>query len=86
MSNECFVLHLYAPMLVILTHYYFHQVLGTDELYEYLDKYDLELDGQFEGVLGEHTRKPWVKFVTQDNQHLISEEALDFVDRLLRYD
>lgn len=62
------------------------KVLGTDELYEYLDKYDLELDSQFEGILGKHIRKPWIRFVTADNQHLISDEALDFVDKLLRYD
>ena len=26
------------------------KVLGTDELYEYLDKYDLELDQHFDGI------------------------------------
>ena len=60
------------------------KVLGTDELYDYLDKYDLLLDSQFEGILGKHARKPWVRFITADNQHLISDEALDFVDKLLR--
>lgn len=60
------------------------KVLGTDELYEYLEKYDLLLDSQFEGILGKHVRKPWVRFITSDNQHLISDEALDFVDKLLR--
>lgn len=62
------------------------KVLGTDELFEYLDKYDIELDPHFDGILGTHTRKPWSKFVTKENRHLVSEEALDFLDRCLRYD
>jgi len=62
------------------------KVLGTDELYEYLDKYDLELDSQFDGTLGRHTKKPWSRFVNQENQHLVSEEAMSFLSGLLRYD
>jgi casein kinase II subunit alpha len=34
-----------------------YQVLGTDELFAYLDKYDLELDPQFDGILGRHSKK-----------------------------
>ena len=33
-----------------------------------------------------HSRKRWERFVHGDNQHLISAEALDFLDKLLRYD
>uniref|UniRef100_A0A7S2RD37 non-specific serine/threonine protein kinase n=1 Tax=Mucochytrium quahogii TaxID=96639 RepID=A0A7S2RD37_9STRA len=62
------------------------KVLGTDELLSYLEKYDLEIDPHFDGVLGKHSKKPWTKFVHQDNQHLISTEALDFLSKLLRYD
>mmetsp|Transcript_15420 Transcript_15420/g.38865 ORF Transcript_15420/g.38865 Transcript_15420/m.38865 type:complete len:339 (-) Transcript_15420:231-1247(-) len=62
------------------------KVLGTDELLAYLDKYNLELDGNFDGILGRHAKKPWSKFVTSENQHLVSPEALDFLGKLLRYD
>jgi casein kinase II subunit alpha len=62
------------------------KVLGTDELFAYLDVYDLELDPHFDGILGRHTRKPWHKFVTSENQHLVSPEAIDFLDKLLRFD
>ena len=62
------------------------KVLGTDELLAYLDKYDLELDPHFDGILGRHSRKPWSKFVNSENQHLVSNEALDFLGKLLRYD
>ena len=60
------------------------QVLGTDELFDYLDRYDLELDPHFDGILGRHSRKPWTRFIAPENQHLVSEEAMDFLDRLLR--
>ncbi|KAG2441926.1 hypothetical protein HXX76_003532 [Chlamydomonas incerta] len=62
------------------------RVLGTDDLYAYLEKYGLELDPQQESLLGTHSRKPWTKFINSDNQHLATPEALDFIDKLLRYD
>ncbi|KAK9811016.1 hypothetical protein WJX73_006703 [Symbiochloris irregularis] len=62
------------------------RVLGTDELYAYLAKYGIELDPQLEALVGRHSRKAWTKFVTADNQHLVSPEALDLLDQLLRYD
>lgn len=60
--------------------------LGTEELFHYLDTYDLELDPHFDGILGRHAKKPWQKFITPENQHLVSDEAIDFVSKLLRYD
>ena len=62
------------------------KVLGTDELFEYLDKYDLELDPRFDDILGRHSKKPWGRFVTTENQHLVTDESLDFVGKLLKYD
>ncbi|KAL4855478.1 Casein kinase II subunit alpha-1 [Chlorella vulgaris] len=62
------------------------KVLGTDSFYAYLNKYGLELDPQLEALVGRHSRKPWTKFVNSDNQHLVSAEAIDFIDKLLRYD
>jgi len=62
------------------------KVLGTDELNSYLNKYRLELDPHLEALVGRHSRKPWSKFVNADNQHLVAPEAVDFLDKLLRYD
>ena len=62
------------------------RVLGTDDLFAYIEKYDLELDPHFDGVLGSHKKKPWEAFVRSDNAHLCSEEALDFISKLLQYD
>lgn len=62
------------------------KVLGTEELYEYIDKYQIELDPRFNDILGRHSRKRWERFVHSENQHLVSPEALDFLDKLHRYD
>ncbi|KAG2425790.1 hypothetical protein HXX76_013415 [Chlamydomonas incerta] len=62
------------------------RVLGTDDLYSYLQKYGIVLDPQLEALVGTHSKKAWQRFVTPDNQHLVSPEAIDFVDKLLRYD
>merc|ERR1712071_319601 len=50
------------------------------------DKYNIELDPRFNDILGRHSRKRWERFVHTENSHLVSPEALDFLDRLLRYD
>ncbi|CAL8087492.1 unnamed protein product [Calicophoron daubneyi] len=62
------------------------KVLGTDELFAYLAKYEIKLDPRFNDILGRHTRKRWERFILPDNQHLVNPEALDLLDRLLRYD
>lgn len=62
------------------------RVLGTDGLFAYLDKYNLELDPHFDEVLGRHSKKSWSKFVTIENQHLVNPEALDLIEKMLVYD
>ncbi|CAN4079754.1 unnamed protein product [Withania somnifera] len=62
------------------------KVLGMDELNAYLHKYQLELDPQLEAMVGRHSRKLWSKFINADNQHLVSPVAIDYLDKLLRYD
>ncbi|KAH9608435.1 hypothetical protein KSS87_008708 [Heliosperma pusillum] len=62
------------------------QVLGTDELNAYLNKYRIELDPHLSALVGRHSRKPWTRYMSADNQHLAVPEAIDFLDRLLKYD
>jgi casein kinase II subunit alpha len=62
------------------------KVLGTDELFDYLDKYEIELDAQYDDILGRFQKKPWHSFVNTDNQRFVTNEAIDFLDKLLRYD
>lgn len=62
------------------------KVLGTEELFEYLDKYEIELDPQYDEILSRFPRKTWHSFVNAENQRFVSDEAIDFLDKLLRYD
>ncbi|MBA0608369.1 hypothetical protein Godav_020600 [Gossypium davidsonii] len=62
------------------------KVLGTDELNAYLNKYGIELDPHLLFLVGRHSHKPWTKFINAENQHLALPEAIDFLDKLLRYD
>mmetsp|Transcript_81110 Transcript_81110/g.94548 ORF Transcript_81110/g.94548 Transcript_81110/m.94548 type:complete len:350 (-) Transcript_81110:167-1216(-) len=62
------------------------KVLGTDDLYRYLQTYQITLPPTLAQQVGRHSRKPWTVFITRENQHLCPPEALDFLDKLLRYD
>ncbi|KAL9264882.1 Casein kinase II subunit alpha-4, chloroplastic-like protein [Drosera capensis] len=62
------------------------KVLGTDELFAYLNKYRIELDPHLAALVGRHSRKPWTKFMNSDNLHLAVTDAVDFLDKLLKYD
>lgn len=62
------------------------RVLGSNGLDEYLERYSVDLDPHFDSVLGRYPRKPWTDFVTSANQHLVSDEVIDLVDLMLRYD
>ena len=59
-------------------------MLGTDDLFDYLEKYDLDLDANVESMMSSHSKKPWGRFITPDNAHLVSEDAMKFLDRLLK--
>lgn len=62
------------------------RVLGTDRLKAYLAKYKINLNARLDALVGRYPRQPWSKFITSANQHLVTPEAVDFLDRLLRYD
>ncbi|GJS90884.1 casein kinase II subunit alpha-like protein [Tanacetum coccineum] len=62
------------------------KVLGIDKLKTYLQRYLLELDPHLVALVGRHSRKLWTKFINFNNQHLAVPKAVDFLDKLLRYD
>merc|ERR1712088_837180 len=62
------------------------RVLGTEQLDEYIKRYNIELDAKFSDILGRHSRKRWERFLTTHNEHLVQNDALNFLDQLLRYD
>ncbi|EMG49184.1 cka Casein kinase II subunit alpha [Candida maltosa Xu316] len=61
------------------------RVLGSNNLNKYLEKYHLKLGDEYEDI-GYYNRRPWERFVSDHNKNLVSEEFLDFIDKLLRYD
>jgi len=62
------------------------KVLGTEDLFDYIDKYDIDLDTQYDDILGRFPKKSWHSFVNAENQRFVSNDAIDFLDKLLRYD
>ncbi|XP_055986209.1 casein kinase II subunit alpha-like [Sorex fumeus] len=61
-------------------------VLGTDEFYEYIEKYKITLQSRTKELLTTQPRQEWECFVHSENQHLVSPEAFDILDKLLKYD
>lgn len=64
------------------------KILGTEELFQYLEKYGLTLSHHYDGLLSpkRYPKKPFKSFVTKENQHLANPEALDFLSKILVYD
>ncbi|KAM5344287.1 hypothetical protein ACJ41O_012824 [Fusarium nematophilum] len=59
------------------------RVLGTDKLYSYVSKYNIDLDNEDVEALGNLPSRPLTTFVNSDNQRLVTDEALDLLQQLL---
>jgi casein kinase II subunit alpha len=62
------------------------QLLGTQGLEEYISKYGIRLDSEFEGILPKHEKVPWETLVTPRNKHLANPAAIALLDKMLCYD
>jgi len=62
------------------------QLLGTQGLEEYISKYGIRLDSEFEGILPKHDKVPWESLVTPRNKHLANPAAISLLDKMLCYD
>ncbi|GEQ72369.1 hypothetical protein JCM33374_g6056 [Metschnikowia sp. JCM 33374] len=62
------------------------KVLGTKDLMAYVNKYRIKLSSEYDSILGKYPRKPWSAFIHKDNKHLVSDEVVDLIDKLLTYD
>jgi len=60
------------------------RVLGTENLDAWMDKYGLYIS--WRSMLGRHLQRPWNVFVTHENAHLCTHDAISLLDNLLRYD
>lgn len=62
------------------------KVLGTAELYTYLNKYNIHLDESFRQMIGQHSRKAWQRFVNTENEYLVDSNAFDLLENCLKID
>ncbi|UKJ89882.2 non-specific serine/threonine protein kinase [Theileria orientalis] len=62
------------------------KVLGTDGLYQYTQKYNIEIPSAYNEILGEHPRKSWNSFINNENRQLVTNDALDLLNKMLVYD
>jgi casein kinase II subunit alpha len=61
-------------------------VLGTQDLYKYMEKYNVRLEPNEYASIGTKAKKEWSSFINNENCHLCSPEALDLLNRMLIYD
>ena len=64
------------------------KILGTEDLYKYLDKYNISLSSHFDPILSrkKYPKKTFKSFVTKENKELANDDAIDFLEKLLKYD
>ncbi|ANZ74734.1 BA75_00584T0 [Komagataella pastoris] len=61
------------------------RVLGTEDLFKYLEKYKLTLGEEYE-ALSYFVKRPLARFANDENAKYVCNEAIDLLDKLLRYD
>lgn len=57
------------------------EIMGVDDLRDYLNTYKLQVSRYHAKRLSNWEKKPWTDFITKQNEHLVNEEALDFLDK-----
>ena len=62
------------------------RVLGTEDLQDYINKYQIPIGKEFENVLMQHDKCDWQIFVNQDNQKYVNDEALQLLEQMIQYD
>ncbi|KAM6511667.1 hypothetical protein FALCPG4_016668 [Fusarium falciforme] len=62
------------------------QVLGTETMNDYIENHGSDYWRQDVEQLGYCPPRAWSSFVNEDNQHVVSDEAFDLVDKLLKFE
>ena len=62
--------------------------LGYEEISKFLEKYqgDCFLPSKIKNKIKDYTKKNWDEYINEKNKYLISEDALDLLDKLLEID
>lgn len=61
-------------------------ILGTEDLFKWLDKYDIELDEDFDDIRGLHDKQTWESQVYWRQRNRAGVDAFDLLSKLLVYD
>lgn len=64
------------------------RVLGQEDLITYVNKYNLHIPKEVRRAMKDEKfpKKSWDSFICERNRHLVSEDAIDLLDKMLRYD
>ena len=64
------------------------KVLGTKGLDKYLDKYDIELAEEVEEAVSQEEceKESWDEHIHDKTEHLVDDDVLDLLDKMLLYD
>ena len=60
--------------------------MGTEELFDYIGKYNITLETALEKVLGYHKSIKLSSLINEKNEHLTEPAALDLLEKMMRYD
>lgn len=86
----------YCDFYIIFKYYLFHiniqftnriaKVLGTDDLFKYVEKYNMTLDPHYTELLGRHSKKAWAQYIGPEVQHLCTVDGLSFLSGMVDID
>ena len=62
------------------------QVLGTDDLFKWMDKYEIKLDSEYDDIQGWYRKQEWNSLVSWQWRHLINGDVLDLLSKMLVID
>jgi casein kinase II subunit alpha len=64
------------------------KVLGEEELHEYCQRYGLKIPREVKKMCKdmEYQKIPFTAFINEENKHMCSNEAIDLLSQMLRYD
>ena len=62
------------------------RVLGTEDLNNYLQSKDIKMESSYKKKIPNCQRRSFNQFINDDNKHLVTQEALDLLDKTLVID
>ena len=62
------------------------KILGTEELYAYTAKYNIQIERALERILGDHKAKKLTSLINERNRHMTTPDALDLLNKMMQYD